>query len=576
MRHLGSLRIYESVLLRLAAAGHDIQILSSRRDSTTLLSDVPEIRWSWEDVRPSAWSELAAAVRIWLDYLRFFEPTYGDAPRLRMRVGERVPPMLRRVTDWPILRTNRWRRALVAVLRSVERALPWSPEIDAVMRDYQPDLVVVTPMLDLGSRQIDVLRSARAFGARTLLSIGSWDHLSSKGRISALPDRVLVWNETQVDEAVELHGVPRDRVVVVGAQCYDQWFNRVPVRSREQFCGMLKLPPDRPFLLYACSALYPQTPTEARFVRRWIEEVRASEDPVLRSAAVLVRPHPTRLEEWNDVDLSDLQDVTLYGSLPVDERSKEDYFESLYYSAAMVGLNTSAFIEAAIVGRPVHTIAVPEFTERQEGTIHFHYLTRVGGGVLRLARSFVEHRTQLSASLHEPVAADVHTPFVAAFVRPLGLHLAATDAFVASVEDLGRAAAPDPLREPLWAPALRLVLRPAAVAMRSMVARVERPADKTLLELQRARRRDSYRREREAERQQRQAEREAARADKARLAVETREEAQRVRDARIEASEREKLAGKAARERRNLQHRRAKRRAAVMGQIRRRLGLGRS
>ena len=583
MRHLGSLRMYESVLLRLATAGHDIRILSNRRDSIgsgidpeRLLSDVPQIRWSWEEVRPSAWSELAAAVRIWLDYLRYFEPTYAHAPRLRMRVGERVPPILRRVTGWPLLRTESWRRVLVGFLRTVERVLPWQPETDGIMREYQPDLVVVTPMLDLGSRQIDVLRSARAFGARTVLSIGSWDHLSSKGRISEMPDRVLVWNETQVGEAVELHGVPPERLVVVGAQCYDQWFDRVPARTPEQFCEMLKLPADRPFLLYACSALYPHTPTEARFVRQWIEEVRASDDPLLRSAAILVRPHPTRLEEWNEVDLSDLPDVTLYGSLPVDDRSKEDYFESLYYSAAMAALNTSAFIEAAIVGRPVHTIVVPEFSERQEGTLHFHYLTKVGGGVLRVARSFDEHRTQLAASLREPVAADLNVPFVTAFVRPLGLDRAATDAFVGAIEDLGRAAAPEPVREPPWAPALRLMLSPAAMAMRAVVARVDNPGDRTVLELQRARRRDAYRREREVERQQRLAERETARLDKVRLAAEARREELQARQARIEASEREKLALKAARERRTQHHRRAKRRAAVMSQIKRRLGLGRS
>ncbi len=583
MRHLGSLRMYESVLRRLAAAGHDVRILSNRRDTIgsgidpeMLLSDVPEIRWSWEEARPSAWSELAAAVRIWLDYLRYFEPTYAHAPRLRMRVGERVPPILRRVTGWPLLRNESWRRALVVCLRKVERALPWQPDIDGVMREYQPDLVLVTPMLDLGSRQIDVLRGARAFGARTVLSIGSWDHLSSKGRISELPDRVLVWNETQVREAVELHGVPPERLVVVGAQCYDQWFDRAPTRTREQFCEMLALPADRPFLLYACSALYPHTPTEARFVRRWIEEIRASDDPVLRSAAILVRPHPTRLEEWNDVDLSDLSDVTLYGSLPVDERSKEDYFDSLYYSAAMAALNTSAFIEAAIVGRPVHTIVVPEFSERQEGTIHFHYLTRVGGGVLRVARSFDEHRTQLAASLRESVTADLNAAFVTAFVRPLGLDRSATDAFVNAVEDLGRAAAPDPAREPRWAPPLRLMLSPVAVAMRAVVARIEDPEDRTMAELQRARRRDAYRREREVERQQRLAERETARLDKVRLAVAARQEALRAQEARIKVSEREKLASKTARERRNVHHRRAKRRAAVMSQIKRRLGLGRS
>ena len=579
MRHLGSLRMYESVLRALVADGHDVQILASRRDTIgsgvdpeKLLGHLPRIRWSWEEFHPDEWSELAAAIRIWLDYLRYFEPRYADAPRLRMRVGEYVPTTLRRITAWPPFRLEAGRRALVAVLRAAERALPRQRELDALLRDSQADVVVVTPLLDLGSRQIDVLRSARACGARTALAIGSWDHLSSKGRVSEIPDKVLVWNETQVREATELHRIPMDRLVVTGAQCYDQWFDRVPARTREQFCSMLRLPPDRPFLLYACSALYPQAPTEARFVRQWIERIRASDDPVLRSAGILVRPHPTRLEEWNEVDLTDLQDVTMYGSLPVDERSKEDYFESLYYCAAMVGLNTSAFIEAAIVGRPVHTIVLPEFSERQEGTLHFHYLKTVGGGVFRLARGFDEHCRQLSASLAGPVPDNLNARFVTEFARPFGLDRAATGLFIDAVLDLGRSPAPAPVRDSAGGTLLRAILRPVASMVHNAVARIDQPEALVFLELRRMRQKDEYRRERDAERQRREAERIAAHDEKVRQAEAARQAQLREREERIEASEREKRSRKIAREQEKQQHGRAKRRAAMLAQVKRRIG----
>ncbi len=61
---------------------------------------------------------------------------------------------------------------------------------------------------------------------------------------ASLPDRVLVWNPMQRQEAVELHGLPADRVVVTGAQCYDQWFGRQPSRSREDFCARVGLDPE--------------------------------------------------------------------------------------------------------------------------------------------------------------------------------------------------------------------------------------------------------------------------------------------------------------------------------------------
>ena len=90
------------------------------------------------------------------------------------------------------------------------------------------------------------------------------------------------------------------------------------------------------------------------------------------------------MDEWKDIDLSSYENVTLHGSQPVDDASKSDYFESLFYSQGIVGLNTSAFLEGAVVGRPVHTILLPEYHENQEGTLHFHYLFQVGGGILQV------------------------------------------------------------------------------------------------------------------------------------------------------------------------------------------------
>ena len=494
---------------------------------------------------------------------------------MRQRAAERVPVLLRRVTEWPLLRGATGRRLLAACLKTIERALPTDAALDAVMRDVQPDVVLLTPLLHLGSPQIEVLRSARASGARTGLCVGSWDHLSSKSLIRVVPDRVFVWNETQKSEAVALHGVPADRVAVTGAQCYDQWFDRQPVRSREQFCARVGLPADRPLLLWVCSALFVGSPSEARFVRRWIEEVRASSDPQLRDASVLVRPHPARLEEWNDVDLSDLPNVALYGSLPVDADSKEDYFESLYYSSVVIGLNTSAFLEAAIVGRPVHTIVLPEFHDNQEGTLHFHYLLTAGGGLLHVAPDFDAHRAQLAAALRggDVETADRTASFVRAFIRPHGLEQEATTTFVAAVEQLAGTPAPAPLHAPAWAAAARLGLAPVAVAVRTAVARTDRPTDRTSLELQRARRKQEHRVTRDAAEQRLKAEREAERRDRARQAAVARETEARTRQLAIERDERAKQQRKTLREREKRQHERAKRRAAFLANIRRRLGL---
>ena len=140
------------------------------------------------------------------------------------------------------------------------------------------------------------------------------------------------------------------------------------------------------------------------------------------------------MAEWEGADLSGLNAV-VWGGNPVDAQSRADYFDTLYHSAAVVGINTSAFIEAGIVGRPVHTLVVAEMADNQTGTVHFNYLLNAGGGLLEVARSFAEHEELLDASLAKADGAG-RKPFVRAFVRPNGLDVPATPMFVEAVESM--------------------------------------------------------------------------------------------------------------------------------------------
>jgi hypothetical protein len=320
-------------------------------------------------------------------------------------------------------------------------------------------VLLLTPLIELGSPQLDYLKSAQALGVPTALCVWSWDHLTSKSLIRVLPDRILVWNDTQREEARTLHGVPADRIVVTGAQCFDQWFDRPPSRSRDAFCRDVGLPDDRPFVLYVCSALFRGSPSEAAFVRRWVEALRAA--PALRETAVLVRPHPQRLGEWDAIDLRGLGPVSVWGSNPVDAPARADYFDSLHYATAVVGLNTSALIEAAIVDRPVHTLLLPEFRASQLGTHHFRYLSTGPYAFLRVAESLDAHVTQLAAAMGgapEPR----NKAFVRHFVRPSG---AATPLFADAVE---QTAARTAVARP--APRTAALLRPAVAGLYALAA----------------------------------------------------------------------------------------------------------
>jgi hypothetical protein len=198
-------------------------------------------------------------------------------------------------------------------------------------------------------------------------------------------------------------------------------------------------------------------------VRRWIASIRGSDDPRLREIGILVRPHPQHAAPWREVDFASFGNVAIHpraGANPVDEDRRADFFDSLHHSVAVVGINTSALIEAAIAGRPVLALTMPELAGGQDGTLHFRHL--VDGGLLHTSDSLEGHLAQLRDAVAGRLEMARAGAFVGSFVRPLGLDRPATSHVVAAVEELaaGRASL-----EAVRAAALlrRLLLGPAVL-----------------------------------------------------------------------------------------------------------------
>ena len=470
-RHFTYFRNFESVVVSLAERGHRVHLAADREEAQggrdlvdglaarfpgrVTVGFAPILQWG-------RYRRVAGALRLSLDYLRYSDPRYEATPKIRERAYERTPYVALLLARLP------WRAAVTRALERLEQAVPRQVGIDGFVAELQPDVLLITPLIELGSPQLDYVRAARALGIRSALCVWSWDHLSSKALIRVVPDKVIVWNETQRDEAQRFHGVTPDRVLVTGAQCFDKWFDRAPTRDRRALGARAGLDVSGPFLLYVCSALFKNSPPEAAFVRRWIEAIRHSGDPRVRDVTILVRPHPQRLEEWEGVAASQLDPTgrtVLWGSNPVDAGGQADYFDSMYHAAAVVGLNTSALVESAIVDRPVFTVLLPEYRDNQEGTLHFHHLLRVGDGFLNASRDLDEHVAQLRG-VFDGQGLRSNRRFVEHFVRPRGVGVAATPVFVEALETFTAQPAPRPQPTPAWVWGLRPVVYALVLAGR--------------------------------------------------------------------------------------------------------------
>jgi hypothetical protein len=447
MRHAGFVRNYQSAIRRLMERGHRVHVgyqVFRRKHGETVLAErlSAEFDGFTYDLAPKRvldeWGATASLLRIVLDYLRYLDSRYRRATALRERIENLVPTGIR-WAGWCAQQFGDWGvRALARVIAAAERQVPFSPVTRVFMESRAFSMLLVTPLVDVGSDQVDYVREAARLGVPSALCVASWDNLTNKGLMRAMPDRVLLWNEGQKREAVELHGVRPEQVVITGAQLFDEWFTWTPGSTKRDFAGRLGLRGDRPIILYLGSSFF-IAPKEAEFATRWVEELRRSDDPLVAGADILIRPHPNNRVQWLGSPLAAMDGVVLWPPVDADPFSpefKDDFFDSMWHAGVAVAVNTSAEIEAAILGRTICALRAPEFVHSQEGTLHFDHLSGDTGVVLT-STDFRGHVDHLGQALRYPERFAARTrAFVERFVRPRGMEVPATEWLVEAIEEL--------------------------------------------------------------------------------------------------------------------------------------------
>ena len=484
LKHAGYIDVYEPLVRELADRGHTVHVgyLSGSAAGLEILDRLTAQERVAAGPAPyrgavDGWASVAWLARAYGDLGRYADPRFADATALRDRMAAKVESHLRTSAGFdPVTRRVALGRAqelsngtdaalserAVGAGRRLEAGVPPSKRVAAYLRAYRPDVLLVSPVIELASPLLDYLKAAREAGIRTGICVASWDNLTSKGLLRFVPERVFVWNETQRREAIELHGMPADRVVATGAARFDDWFAQRPSTSREEFCREGR--PRR-------RAAVPPLPLLERVRRTRRGRVRLALD---RVAARGRRRAPPRRRRARPPAPEARGALAGRRPLPVRERRRLAARPARARSgrgarrllrlglalAGVVGVNTSAMIEAAIAGKSVYTLVSPEFA--QEGTIHFHYLLAENGGFLHVAGSEDELLRRLADGLARETEDAVQTRrFVESFLRPGGIDRSATAIYADAVEEL--ASLPFPARHGS-STAMRAALTPIALA----------------------------------------------------------------------------------------------------------------
>lgn len=236
---------------------------------------------------------------------------------------------------------------------------------DALLTAQKPDLVVTgTP--GYNRDDIHLIRAAKRHRIPTATVMLSWDNLTSKGYMGAVPGELLVWSDLMAEEAVHYHNYPRERITWVGAAQFDHYANFAQGFDRLAWRRANGIPDEAALLMYGTinPALVPH---EFNIVKGIYEQIQAG--AFSRPVYLWIRLHPQvvqgtwkqNLENYESlvgpmvrVEKPPVHDSKLSWDLP-----KEDavHLASLLAaSEVVITPNSTLSIDAACLDRPIVNI----------------------------------------------------------------------------------------------------------------------------------------------------------------------------------------------------------------------------
>lgn len=442
---------YKSVIQALYRKGHTVRILFAKEENPRVMEELNAMKkesdglFDWAksfyvgERKGSQYNRLRAkrVVNNYRHFLILKEKGYLSS-FYSLRLRKYFPWWLKPFFLTENLNLNFFMKSRVVgrFLDYIEYKTPPDEQIVQQIKDFMPDAVIVSPG-DIASStpDYDYVSAAQFLKIPAILFVVSWDNLETKGRIQRAPDKLFVWNKIQAAAAINNHNISKESIQIVGAPFYDEFLSaKGPFSSREEFCNRFGFSSQKPILLYMGST--PIYTNELNLFNRFKMALKNSNDEWVKSMQFIVRPHPASYKFFAGIDKNKDASVALQrGSVPENKEALKTLYDTIYYSEAVIGVCTSGFIDAFILGKPVITMLVDEYTHIQIQAPHCRQLLE--GDVLDIASNLGDLPgilKRLNAGKDDRKI--LRENFIKDYVRPNGIETSAGEAFAVALERL--------------------------------------------------------------------------------------------------------------------------------------------
>ncbi len=420
-KQFGHFRHIEAVAESLLVAGHQIEWRfgdSEKTDITDRSVYAFNLKYHLGDYQKiphphGVFYSLSRFLQAFLGYRVYLKPGW-TSQRYKINYLHRMHKVARALLTLPNAEKIISTQWFFSVVRGTMRFIPSATKVLMDLWASSPHVVMVTTNLPWNAHEMEYLKAAALLGIPAVVQVASWDNLTTKSTFNIIPDKVLLWNQSIKEEAEILHGVPTEKIVVTGAATFDYIFSYKPTRTHMELGRLVGLKTEEPYIVYLGSSTS-IAGDESLFIREFARCV--FERLKIR---VLIRPHPVNYRVWATFNEPECVVWPKKGELPDTADTKQDFLDTLYHSVAVVGVNTSAMIEAAIMDKPCISIKADQFASSQSEVTHFRHL--VNGQFLDIVENIDEAVSSIGRILdgHDKLK-ESRKAFVASFIRPNGL-----------------------------------------------------------------------------------------------------------------------------------------------------------
>ena len=385
------LKNFSETIRSLLSDGHEVEVLfSNTRDgivgqevADSFAEEFPQVGLRYHTPTKSLQNRFDTTLRLVTDVSRYNNVEFDEARALRQRAKNKVKAPSASILSAVYYFLERFfgKKKTFIIFENAILGLDVDRSIKNVIEEIAPDKVVVSPYTPIGSEQFHWVKAAKFLKIPVIYCMYSWDNLSNKGVLLPRPDLAIVWNKFHVKEAQEMHHLDAKHIKLGGAPGTDIWMNRNPKWKRSEFLREIGLDENDDFILYAGSSIFIGGSDEPELFRVIMQEIKNLDPKFFSTVKVIVRPHPQNAKQWKDFDLQGLDNVIVHSNdlqVPYRGQVEEEYFSLIYFSSAVLGINTSSMVEAGVIGKPVVSMPSDFFGAKQRGTLHFRHLLETG------------------------------------------------------------------------------------------------------------------------------------------------------------------------------------------------------